>query len=69
MRWTARRKGEIVTAIEARLLTFGEACARYSISGEELTGWQEAVRRSGVRALRVTHLQDYRSGKPCDCID
>lgn len=61
VRWTARRKSEIVDAIEAGLLTIEEACARYLLSTEELEGWQNSLRRSGIRALRITHLQSYRN--------
>jgi hypothetical protein len=42
------------------LLTVDEACARYSISLEEFTGWQRAVDRSGMPGLRVTRLKQYR---------
>jgi hypothetical protein len=59
-RWTPRRKAEIVAAVRGGLLTFEEACARYSIEMQELIGWQRAVQRSGVPGLRVTHSQSYR---------
>jgi len=59
-RWTVRRKAEVVAAVEGGLLTFDEACARYSLSIEELTSWQRAVHRSGMPGLRVTRIQLYR---------
>lgn len=59
-RWTARRKAEIVAAVRGGLLTFEEACDRYSLSMEELINWQRAVNRSGIRGLRVTRVQHYR---------
>lgn len=59
-RWTARRKAEVVAAVEGGLLTIHEACARYSLSIEELTSWQRAVHRSGMPGLRITRIQHYR---------
>jgi len=60
-RWTIRRKAEVVAAVEGGLLTFDQACARYSLSIEELTGWQRAVNRSGMPGLRVTRIQQYQN--------
>lgn len=59
-RWTPRRKAEVVAAVDGGLLTFDEACERYSLSVEELTSWQRAVHRSGMPGLRVTQTQHYR---------
>lgn len=60
-RWTIRRKAEVVAAVSGGLLTFDEACERYSLNIEELTSWQRAVNRSGMPGLRVTRIQDYRA--------
>jgi Protein of unknown function (DUF1153) len=60
-RWTARRKAEVVAAVDGGLLTFKEACERYSLSMEELTRWQSAIDRSGLSGLRVTRTQQYRN--------
>jgi Protein of unknown function (DUF1153) len=59
-RWTIRRKAEVISAVRGGLLTFDEACARYSLAMEELVGWQRAVNRSGMSGLRVTRSQQYR---------
>ena len=59
-RWVVRRKAEVVAAVSGGLLTVDEACARYSLSIEEFTGWQRAVDRSGMPGLRVTRIKDYR---------
>ena len=59
-RWTIRRKGQVVAAVNGGLLTFDEACDRYGLAIEELTSWQRAVARSGMAGLRVTRLQQYR---------
>jgi hypothetical protein len=58
-RWTPRRKAEVVAAVAGGLLTFDEACDRYSLSVEELTSWQRAVDRNGMPGLRVTRMQEY----------
>jgi hypothetical protein len=53
-RWTPRRKAEVVAAVRGGLLTFDEACARYSLGLEEFTDWQRAVNQSGIFGPRVT---------------
>ena len=60
VRWTPRRNAEVVAAVRGGLLTFDEACARYSLAMDELIAWQGAFERSGVAALRTTQLQYYR---------
>ncbi|MCC2976623.1 DUF1153 domain-containing protein [Sphingomonas sp. PL-96] len=60
-RWTARRKAEVVAAVNGGLLTLEEACARYSLSREEFSGWQQTVERTGIPGLRVTRIQHYRA--------
>ena len=59
-RWVSRRKAEVVTAVQAGLLSVEQACARYSLSAEELSSWQQLVSRHGPSGLRATRLQDYR---------
>ena len=58
-RWTVRRKAEVVAAVSGGLLSFDDACKRYSLSVEELTTWQRAVNRSGMPGLRVTKISYY----------
>ena len=59
-RWIARRKAQVVAAVNGGLLTKDEACARYSLTQEEFDCWQRAVERSGMPGLRVTRIQNYR---------
>ncbi len=59
-RWVIRRKAELVAAVQGGLLTFDEACERYSLSLEELASWERNVDRSGMKGLRVTRMQHYR---------
>lgn len=63
-RWVARRKAEVIAAINGGLLSAEEACARYRLSAEELRLWQEAIDRAGVPGLRVTRIQLYRDYHP-----
>jgi hypothetical protein len=60
LRWTPRRKAEVVAAVRGALLTFDQACARYELQMEELISWQRSHGRSGLPGLRVTKLQKYR---------
>jgi hypothetical protein len=53
-RWVARRKAEVVAAVNGGLLSFPEACDRYDLSPEELSTWQYAVAREGLAGLKVT---------------
>jgi hypothetical protein len=55
-RWVARRKAQVVAAVRDGLLSFEDACHRYSLSAEEFTSWEQAIDRHGVGGLRVTLL-------------
>jgi len=59
-RWGARRKAEVVAAVNGGLLTIGEACERYDLTLEEFASWQRAVERDGLPGLRATRVQYYR---------
>ncbi|WP_447929876.1 CtrA inhibitor SciP [Sphingopyxis fribergensis] len=58
--WTARRKAEVLAAIDGGLMDFQEACARYSLSSEELGAWRRLLDRAGVPGLRITNRQRLR---------
>lgn len=53
-RWVARRKAQVVKAVEAGLLTEAEACRTYRMTAEELAGWQRSLALAGVRGLLAT---------------
>jgi len=53
-RWNARRKAQVVRAVEVGLLTEAEACRLYDMTIEELAAWQRAMDAAGVRGLRAT---------------
>ena len=61
VRWTVRRKAEVVAAVAGALLSVAEACSRYRLTPEELDSWRRHVERSGLPGLRVTRLQYYRA--------
>ena len=52
-RWIARRKAEVVAAVEGGLISEFEACSRYNISREEFSAWLNAYDRDGVPGLRA----------------
>ncbi|HEY5724097.1 MAG TPA: DUF1153 domain-containing protein [Allosphingosinicella sp.] len=56
-RWVARRKAQVVAAVQAGLLSLDDALTRYKLTLEEFTGWQRALYRHGLRGLQVTQLQ------------
>ena len=59
-RWVTRRKAEVVAAVRGGLLSEDDACRRYSLTREELGGWERLYDRHGVKGLRTTRLQNYR---------
>ena len=60
-RWVIRRKATIVAAVRGGLLTVEEACERYALTLEEFLSWQSAVDRHGLKGLRTTKVQQYRT--------
>src|SRR5579871_3956505 len=63
IRWTPRRKAEVVLAVNGDVLTAEEAFLRYDLTAEELASWTNAYQRSGVRGLRATR---YLGEEPAD---
>ena len=59
-RWVASRKAAVVQAVQAGLITRKEALEKYSLSDDEFTEWETAVKEHGVAALKTTALQKYR---------
>ena len=58
LRWCARRKAEVVAAVEGGLLSRESACARYALSLDELLSWQRALRTYGLRGLKISALRE-----------
>ncbi len=63
-RWVMRRKAEVVTGVDAGLITLEEACRRYALSVDEFRSWQRLLRDHGLAGLRATHAKTYRAVKP-----
>lgn len=61
LRWVMRRKAQVVAAVRSGVLTFEEACQRYLLSEEEFKSWMKLLDSHGVRGLRATRTQEYRS--------
>jgi hypothetical protein len=61
-RWTPRRKLEVLHAIATGALTRREAMIYHDLSTAELAEWQAAYDTHGLKGLRTTRTQLYRSG-------
>ena len=55
-RWNARRKAEVVMAINQNLLSLEEARILYGITRDELSSWCVAFDRYGLKGLRQKAL-------------
>lgn len=62
-RWVMRRKAEVIAAVRGGLLTLVEACQRYSLSVEEYESWERLIDKHGIKALRATKIQNYRTAE------
>ena len=61
VRWIPRRKAQVLSALNRGLIDVEAACARYSLSPEELQSWQNAAKsRDGLAALKITRLVRHR---------
>jgi hypothetical protein len=62
-RWVARRKAQVVAAVDGGLLSLEDACSRYALTVEEFLSWERALQRFGTAGLRATHVQEYRQSR------
>jgi hypothetical protein len=60
-RWVARRKAQVVEAIQSGRLSLDDAWRLYRLGVEEFGAWKRALQRFGVEGLRVART---RPGKP-----
>jgi hypothetical protein len=60
-RWVIRRKAQVVSAVRSGRISLDDACEIYGLTSAEFQSWQSQIDRYGVKGLRVTRLQDYRS--------
>lgn len=61
VRWVARRKAEVVAAVNGGLLSVSAACTRYNLSLEELASWQRNYGQEGLSGLREAEIKAHRS--------
>jgi hypothetical protein len=59
-RWTARRKAELVEAIDEGRIGEATAMRQYNLSWEELSEWRRNYEVHGKKGLRATRVQQYR---------
>jgi hypothetical protein len=59
VRWVIRRKAEVVAAVRGGLLSFEEACSRYTLNAAEFRSWEFRFDHYGLAGLRTTHAQFY----------
>ena len=52
-RWVARRKAQVVEAVQSGILRLDVALKRYELSIEEFSAWKRSFYRSGVEGLRM----------------
>ena len=53
-RWVASRKLAVVRGIAYGLIDRSEALRIYGLSNEELDGWAVALKKNGIKGLKVT---------------
>lgn len=68
MRWTPRRKAEVIVSIEKRLITIEEAKALFELSDEELSIWTHDYITYGMAGLRVTRHPRNWKGARAGCL-
>lgn len=57
-RWVASRKELVVYAVASGMIARSAALKRYSLSEEELSGWETALASRGNEGLKVTKIQN-----------
>jgi len=58
--WVARRKAEVLAAIDGRLLGLEDTCQRDRLSNEKLDGWQRTLDRAGIPGLQFMKMRQYQ---------
>ncbi len=59
-RWVARRKAEVIAAVNGGLLTMPQACQRYRLSVEEFMEWERQYKAAGLAGLRASARHEHR---------
>ena len=63
VRWVARRKAQVVTAVRGGLLSVDDVCNRYALTFDEFLVWERAFARFGLSGLCALHVQEHRLRK------
>jgi hypothetical protein len=56
VRWSFRRKAELVAAVRGGLLSFDEVCTRYAVTPEEYFLWRDTIKHAGAQGLRAAAI-------------
>jgi hypothetical protein len=59
VRWTPKRKAEVIDDMLTGKLTMAEACQQHDLSNEEIESWFRTHKTYGTYGLRVTRLHCY----------
>ena len=57
VRWVARRKAEVVAAVESGHLSMREACLRYRLSHAEFLEWERHYKTNGLAGLKISSIR------------
>jgi hypothetical protein len=60
LRWVARRKAVVVSAVRGGLITLDEAMDRYNLTAEEFLTWEHSFQVGGLTALRAKSVRNRR---------
>ena len=60
MRWTMKRKSELLRKMCSGEVSMEQAKTEYGMSEEEFQRLRELKANNGPKALRATRIQDYR---------
>src|SRR4051812_36438143 len=60
LRWVARQKAIVVSAVRGGIITLDQAMDRYNLTAEEFLTWEHSLQVGGLSALRVKAARDRR---------
>jgi len=60
VRWSKKRKAQVVAAVRGNLISFDEAVRRYGLSPDEFIGWESEVLVFLAARQHATERRDFR---------
>ena len=60
VRWSKKRKAQVVAAVRGNLISFDEAVRRYGLSPDEFIGWESEVLVFLAGRQRAGERRDFR---------